>query len=344
MPTLDFPASPTVGQEHDHDGSIWMWDGSKWMAVMPEDPSVVISEQPPAEVPAGTIWFDSATAQTLVLYGNSWVEIGTVQGDTGPGVIDSDEILVNDDGSLMLVNGGVTINGKVVMLGKTLNLNTDDIPEGVSNLYHTDGRSRSVIANAVTNGTFSGGISVSYNQSGNALQITHQPPSSSIGTNQLQSFSVSTDKIQIESITYDRLANGAVIENKLGEQSVTQSKIGESAVTTVKVQDAAITEPKLADDSVTTAKIADAAITTDLIANSAVTTSKIATSAITTARLANAAVTQDKLSPAPVILNLNAITTNYTIPTGYNGMSAGPITVADGVTVTIADGSSWSIV
>ena len=43
-------------------------------------------------------------------------------------------------------------------------------------------------------------------------------------------------------------------------------------------------------------------------------------------------------------MNAQTISANYTIPTGYNGMSAGPITIASGVTVTIPSGSSWSIV
>jgi hypothetical protein len=38
------------------------------------------------------------------------------------------------------------------------------------------------------------------------------------------------------------------------------------------------------------------------------------------------------------------ISSNYTIATGNNGMSAGPITVASGVTVTVPTGSSWAIV
>lgn len=46
----------------------------------------------------------------------------------------------------------------------------------------------------------------------------------------------------------------------------------------------------------------------------------------------------------PVKLNTQTISANYAIPSGYNGMSAGPITIADGVVVTIPDGSSWSIV
>ncbi len=47
---------------------------------------------------------------------------------------------------------------------------------------------------------------------------------------------------------------------------------------------------------------------------------------------------------AGIKLNINTISTNQTIPVGYNGVSAGPITIADGVTVVIPDGSAWSIV
>lgn len=42
--------------------------------------------------------------------------------------------------------------------------------------------------------------------------------------------------------------------------------------------------------------------------------------------------------------NATTVTTNYTITTGKNAMSAGPIKIADGITVTIPDGSTWSIV
>lgn len=43
-------------------------------------------------------------------------------------------------------------------------------------------------------------------------------------------------------------------------------------------------------------------------------------------------------------LNPQILSSNYTMPDGYNGMSAGPITIASGVTVTIPAGSAWSIV
>ena len=42
--------------------------------------------------------------------------------------------------------------------------------------------------------------------------------------------------------------------------------------------------------------------------------------------------------------NSNTISANYTIGTGNNAMSAGPITVATGVTVTVPTGSTWVVV
>ncbi len=43
-------------------------------------------------------------------------------------------------------------------------------------------------------------------------------------------------------------------------------------------------------------------------------------------------------------LNNQTITQNYTIPANQNAMSAGPITIANGVVVTISDGSTWTVV
>lgn len=42
--------------------------------------------------------------------------------------------------------------------------------------------------------------------------------------------------------------------------------------------------------------------------------------------------------------NDQIITTNYTITAGRNAMSAGTVSIANGVTVTVPSGSTWSIV
>jgi hypothetical protein len=45
----------------------------------------------------------------------------------------------------------------------------------------------------------------------------------------------------------------------------------------------------------------------------------------------------------PIFVNSNTISANATIVTGTSGISAGPITINDGVSVTIATGSRWVI-
>lgn len=49
-------------------------------------------------------------------------------------------------------------------------------------------------------------------------------------------------------------------------------------------------------------------------------------------------------SVAPIKLNGQTLSTSYAIPAGYNGLSVGPVTIANGVTITVPDGSAWSIV
>lgn len=49
-------------------------------------------------------------------------------------------------------------------------------------------------------------------------------------------------------------------------------------------------------------------------------------------------------SETPIYENVQTITANYCITTGSNAMSAGPILIADGVTVDIPDNSEWTIV
>jgi hypothetical protein len=44
-----------------------------------------------------------------------------------------------------------------------------------------------------------------------------------------------------------------------------------------------------------------------------------------------------------IYVNSKTVSTSYTIATGNSGMSAGPITIASGQTVTIASGSRWIV-
>lgn len=50
------------------------------------------------------------------------------------------------------------------------------------------------------------------------------------------------------------------------------------------------------------------------------------------------------ISTNGITVNSNTVSANYTIATGNNAVSAGPMTIASGVTVTVASGSVWAIV
>jgi len=44
-----------------------------------------------------------------------------------------------------------------------------------------------------------------------------------------------------------------------------------------------------------------------------------------------------------IYVNNESITTSYTIASGQNGFSVGPVTIESGVTITISDGQRWVI-
>lgn len=44
-----------------------------------------------------------------------------------------------------------------------------------------------------------------------------------------------------------------------------------------------------------------------------------------------------------LILNNKTIGTSYTLPTGYNASSVGPVTVSGGVVITVPSGSRWLV-
>ena len=50
------------------------------------------------------------------------------------------------------------------------------------------------------------------------------------------------------------------------------------------------------------------------------------------------------ISSNGIQINANTIATSYTIATGNNGLSAGPVSVSTGITVTVSTGSVWTVV
>lgn len=79
MATINFPASPTPGQEYAFGGFIYVWDGIKWTSKVVALGTTYIQETaPPLTAIAGSLWFCTANGIQYILYKDSdstqWVE------------------------------------------------------------------------------------------------------------------------------------------------------------------------------------------------------------------------------------------------------------------------------
>jgi hypothetical protein len=86
---IDFPASPSVGDQFTFGGFVWEWDGIKWTIVPgASGPPVTISDTPPASPAVGDLWWDSVGGQTYLWMtdatSSQWVPATNTQGAPGP--------------------------------------------------------------------------------------------------------------------------------------------------------------------------------------------------------------------------------------------------------------------
>ena len=128
---------------------------------------------------------------------------------------------------------------------------------------------------------------------------------------------------------------------------------GDDTVSTAKIQNQAVTTAKIADGNVTTVKIADDAVTADKLANTSVTAGTYGSTTLAPAITVDAqgritAVTTNSISSTvaggAIYENSATISASHTIAAGTNGMSAGPVTINNGVTLTISSTSVYTVV
>lgn len=120
---LDFPASPTPGQQFNAAGSSWVWDGTAWN-IVPQMVDAVASDTPPANPAVGQLWWRASTGQLYIYYddGNSqqWVQAAGAAPASpgGPRIIDM-ETANNGSWGIDIKPGsysggnGVVVNGAV---------------------------------------------------------------------------------------------------------------------------------------------------------------------------------------------------------------------------------------
>ena len=163
-------------------------------------------------------------------------------------------------------------------------------------------------------------------------------------------------QIVADAVTATEIAAGAVAASELASDAVTTVKILNANVTAAKLASDAVTTVKILDNNVTLAKIADGTQggLIYMAGSGAPTELAAGTSGYFLKTLGSGANPAWAEVPAGAPTgggsekvfyeNEQTVDTNYTLTTNFNAVSAGPVTVASGVTVTIPAGQAWVIV
>lgn len=122
-----------------------------------------------------------------------------------------------------------------------------------------------------------------------------------------------------------------------------ESQIGDLTTATNNLL-AAVNVSKATLDTAVSSASASATSASDS-ANSTSTAAATAQTAADSASASWAAALAANPDLNPVFrMNPTTITTDTMIPTGYNAYSAGPLTIGEGVTVTLNENANWTIV
>ena len=121
------------------------------------------------------------------------------------------------------------------------------------------------------------------------------------------------------------LADNAVISSKIGVDVIVADDLAANSVTVSEIQDGAVTAAKLAPGAAVPDQTGHAGqfLTTDG----------------TTADWANTGAINDVFWE-----NAQTLATSYSIPNGKSAVTAGPVTLSSGVTVTLGATSRWVVV
>lgn len=165
---------------------------------------------------------------------------------------------------------------------------------------------------------------------------------------------IATPSIADDAITADKLANTSVTAAGYGSASQVgtftvdaQGRLTAAADVSIAVAASAITSGTLAVDRGGTgsSSFTDGQL---LIGNSAGNTLTKATltsgTGITITNGGGSVTIASTGATGPVLENLQVINTNYTLTSNYNALSAGPVSVDAGVTVTVPSGATWAII
>ena len=303
----------------------------------------IASSAPGSDNDEGDLYFNTSSNTMYVYDGSSWGEV-TSAGDY--------KFLTIKDHDQAVGGSGPTFNGSNEEF---------DLFDGSSDASINSAAQLIVVLNGVVqkpnSGTFSGSEEGYYLNDTHGIKFCDPPASGStlfvtqIGT--ATTLSVPADG----SVTAAKIGSGAVTTAKIGADAVDGTKIADDAINSEHYTDGSIDTAHIADDQVTLAKMAGLARGKIIYGDSS------GNPAALTVGSANYVLKSDgtDVSWGEVAAgatgggtnkifweNGQTVTTNYTVGTTFgaacNALSAGPITINSGVTVTIDSGDFWTIV
>jgi len=209
------------------------------------------------------------------------------------------------------------------------------------------GGNQNISINTLSSSSGSGGGSATFN--GSATRFTLSNP----GTN-AQAHLVSVNGVIQKPNSGTSPSEGFAID---GNDIIFASAPASGADFFILTLGLAISVATPADDSVTSAKIVDGTIVNGDIADDTITEAKLDIHAAPSGTDKVLGYTSNGMEWVESAAgatgggtdkifweNGQTVTTNYTITNGYNAMSAGPVTINNGVAVTIGTGENWTIV
>ena len=161
---------------------------------------------------------------------------------------------------------------------------------------------------------------------------------------------IATDKMEVIGIV------DIGVITMVGDNSVSSNKLADNAVTTGKILDGTIVAGDLADNAVTLAKQADGTQGGTIYYGAAGAPTELAAGTSGQFLKTHGAPANPVWSAVPAgsptgggsdlifYQNGQSVTTDYTVTASNNAMSAGPVTVANGINVTLTGTSEWVIV
>ena len=188
----------------------------------------------------------------------------------------------------------------------------------------------------------------------------------SVDTTAIADNAVTSAKIGVDVIVAEDIASNAITVAELADNAVTNAKLADDAVDSAEIAAGAVDLAHMSVNSIDSAQYVDGSIDLAHLSASGLASSKFLKGDNTWATVdalpsqggnSGKFLTTDATNASWAVLNTdsntttkslyemaNAIAANYTIATNYNAISAGPITVNNGVSVTVPSGSTWVVV